>query len=210
MQDIDYKDVLFDTEDAIINDEFQGFKQDYLILHSLIRRHEPKTLFEIGTNMGTGTNIICNAMGNKFALNEKDFAQGNNIYSLDLPTELAHTSLQHPISEGKGDNVGSRCRFPFTQLLGDAMTFDFAKYSCEGYFCDGEHEYKNVFHETVEMLKTDPKLIIWHDADLKWVFDGIVAGTTRYSVLYGELFNKTIPYNFFRVKGTRIAYCLRK
>ena len=86
------KDILYDIEDAILNEEFTGFKEDYLVLHSLIRKYQPDTFFEIGTNMGTGTNIICNAMG--FS---DDVLNIGQVYSLDLPTELAHISLQHPI-----------------------------------------------------------------------------------------------------------------
>jgi spermidine synthase len=88
----------------IDNNEFDGFLQDYRVLHCLLKTYNPKSVFEIGTNMGTGTNIICNALPDA------------QVYSLDLPTELAHKSLQHPISEGKGDLVGSRCTFPYKQF----------------------------------------------------------------------------------------------
>ena len=95
---------LYDSEicaDAIINDEYHGFKQDYLMLHLLLRKYKPRSVFEIGTNMGVGTKIIKNAVGSA------------KVFSLDLPTELAHISLQHPINEGKGDSVGHRCNLPF-------------------------------------------------------------------------------------------------
>src|SRR3972149_5309293 len=112
-----FKDIYTEelAQGAILNEEFTGFKEDYLVLHCLLRKHRKvlNTFLEIGTNMGTGTRIIKNAIPHA------------NVFSLDLPTELAHTSLQHPISEGKGDNVGSKCDLPFTQLRGDSMTFNY-------------------------------------------------------------------------------------
>lgn len=193
MKEVTYESTLYDTDDAILNEEFTGFKEDYLILHSLIRKYKPKTFFEIGTNMGTGTQIISNAI--IWDNNRKEDLHFE-FYSLDLPTELAHISLQHPISEGKGDKVGSFCKFPYTQLRGDSMTFDFSKYPCEGYFIDGEHNYIHVNKETYEACKFG-NLIIWHDADIAEVWQAI---------------EFTVPEDFelFRVKGTRIAYALRK
>lgn len=196
------QDVYFDIEDAILNEEFPGFKEDYLCLHSLIRKYRPKTFFEIGTNMGTGTNIICRAM-------HITTYYANMVYSLDLPTELAHISLQHPISEGKGDKVGSLCTFPYTQLRGDSMKFDFSKYPCEGYFIDGEHDERHVYHETVRVLRLYPKIIIWHDADISAVFDGINKAFADYHSINLNG-NRKNNYDLYRVTDTRIAYALRK
>ena len=39
-------------EKAIRNKEFHGFETDYLVLDSLLRKYKPKSVFEIGTNMG--------------------------------------------------------------------------------------------------------------------------------------------------------------
>ena len=171
---------------AIENNEFEGFLQDYHVLHCLIRKYQPTSLFEIGTNMGTGTNIICNA-GKNWLM---------KVYSLDLPTELAHISLQHPISEGKGDKVGSRCKFAYTQLRGDSMTFDYSKYPCDAYFIDGEHDKIHAERETYKACAY-AKLIIWHDADIPEVMEGIESGLSSY-------------YQLYRVTDTRIAYALRK
>lgn len=194
---------------AIENNEYHGFREDYHLLHCLIRKYQPKTFCEIGTNMGTGTNIICNAI-EPFSAWEGDFPNANNwvkteglVYSLDLPTELAHISLQHPISEGKGDKVGERCKFPFTQLRGDSMTFDFTEYPCEGYFIDGEHDYIHPYRESGFALMIGAKIVIWHDADITDVGKAI-----------NDVFkdNQLIrdSYDLYRVTDTRIAYALRK
>lgn len=187
-----FKDVYDETlaKGAIINNEFKGFKEDYLVLHCLLRKYNPKSVFEIGTNMGVGTNIICNAVPKA------------KVYSLDLPTELAHISLQHPISEGKGDKVGSRCLYPFTQLRGDSLKFDYSKYPCEAYFVDGEHDYEHPAHESLciyKDIKPKPKLVIWHDSDIPCVWDAIC-----------WTFKNNKQYDLYRVTDTRIAYAVRK
>jgi len=181
---------LYDAEicaDAIINDEYHGFKQDYLMLHLLLRKYKPRSVFEIGTNMGVGTKIIKNAVGSA------------KVFSLDLPTELAHISLQHPINEGKGDSVGHKCNLPFTQLRGDSMKYDFSKFPCEAYFIDGEHDYDHPHHETKEVLKNNPKIIIWHDSDIKEVYEAIV-----------HAFDGNKKYQLYRIEDTRIAYAVLK
>jgi len=176
------------SEGAIINDEFTGFREDYLVLHCLLKNFQPKTVWELGCNMGTGTNIICNAV------------PVAKVYSFDLPTELAHISLQHPISEGKGDRVGERCKLPFELIRGDSMAFDFSQYKCEAAFIDGEHDFQHACHETKAMLKNKTKLIIYHDSNIPEVLAGITQGISE---------SKAKGYEFYRVTGTRIAYLIK-
>lgn len=181
------------AKDAILNQEYKGFKEDYLTLHCLLKIHKPHHFFEIGTNMGTGTKIIKNALG-----------ENSKIYSLDLPTELAHISLQHPINEGKGDNVGSRCNLPFIQLRGDSLQFDYFKYyPIDGWFIDGEHDFKHSNHESKEAIKSKAKIIIWHDSDIENVYNGIMNA-------FKGIEYSCISYDLFRVADTRIAYALKK
>lgn len=190
MKQTTYKEIVTPEllQGAIENKEYHGFLQDYHVLHCLMRIHKPKTVFEIGTNMGLGTKIIKNAVGEE--------AQ---VFSLDLPTELAHISLQHPINEGKGDSVGHKCNLPFTQLRGDSMKFDYAKYPCEAYYIDGEHDYDHPHHETKEVIKQKPNLIVWHDSDIKVVYQAII-----------DAFIKNNDYELFRVADTRIAYAVKR
>lgn len=187
-------DIYYQIGDAILNEEFTGFKEDYLVVHSLIRLFRPKSLFEIGTNMGTGTNILCNA-GKEWDM---------KVYSLDLPTELAHISLQHPISEGKGDKVGSMCKFPYTQLRGDSIGFDYSQYPCEAFYIDGEHDTDHVHIETVKAVtEGNANLIIYHDADIPAVYDGIF-------IAFKGLMKMGVKFARYRVVDTRILFAVRR
>jgi hypothetical protein len=82
------------------------------------------------------------------------------------------------------------------------MTYDFGLYPCDAYFVDGEHSYEHPFRETTEILKQRPKLIVYHDSDIKPVYDGIVDAFKE-----SEIGNE---YQLYRVEDTRILYAERK
>jgi len=174
-----------DIEGKPIKHTHEPFISDYLCLHRLIQIHKPKTFLEVGTHIGEGTNIICNA--------KKDM----KVFSLDLPTRMSDDSKQHPIH--KKMIVGAICKLPYTQLWGDSMKYPYGNYPCEGWFIDGEHDYKHPYHETKEAIKQKAKLIVWHDADIPEVFNAIT-----------EAFVWNNDYQLFRVTETAIAYAVRK
>lgn len=183
--DVCTKDLMYG---AYIHDAYFGFKEDYLTLHCLLRIYQPKSIFEIGTNIGEGVNVMANA---------RPLAQ---IYSLDLPFEtMKLNSKQYPIDALGNDRVGTAARASYTQLRGDSMAFKYAEWPCDAYFVDGEHTEVNVEHETMEILKCLPKLVVYHDADMPEVLAGIIKG-----------FGKAKGYDAFRVVGTRILYLRRK
>lgn len=175
-------------EGAIYHDAQEGFHTDYLLLHCLLKIYKPKRVCEIGTHLGVGTKIIKNALG-----------ESAKVFSLDLPEELAHVSLQHPISEGKSEAVGSRCDLPFTQLWGDSRGFDFSKiYPIDGWWIDAEHQYENVYHETQEAIKSNAKIIIYHDANMEEVWSAIL-----------DSFEGKGNYILHRVTDSAIAYAIK-
>lgn len=185
MNEIDYQEI-YDSELAkgAIFHTHLPFLKDYITLHLLLRKHKIKSVFEIGTHIGEGTKIICNAVPDA------------KVYSLDLPTEKSEKTLQHP--RIKNMVVGEICDLPYEQLYGDSMNFDYSKYPADAYFVDGEHDYSHPRHETTEAIKQKPKLIIWHDADMQDVNNAITD-----SFLYNA------DYNLYRVIGTAIAYAIR-
>lgn len=190
---IPYSEVVNDEllQGNIDNDEYEGFLEDYRTLHCLMRLYKPKRVCESGTNLGKGTKIIKNALG-----------EDSVVYTLDLPTELAHISLQHPINEGKGDAVGSLCDLPFIQLRGDARTFDFSSLDCDGFWIDSEHTTETVLCEVTSLLKGNPKLVAFHDSNMPEVYDGIIEGFSNSK--NGK------NYQLYRVDGTRVLFAVRK
>lgn len=191
MKQITYKDIVTPEllAGSIENNEYHGFKEDYQVLVCLLKIHKPKRFFEIGTNLGRGTLIMKNALG-----------PDSEIMSLDLPNELAHISLQHPINETGRDQVGKLCTLPYTQLRGDSMNYDYTQhYPIEGWWIDGEHDYTHPNHESKEAIKSGAKIILYHDSDIPEVYKGIM-----------DAFEGNEDYELYRVNDTRIAYALKK
>lgn len=180
-----YSDEL--AQGAILNERHTGFREDYLLLHILLRKYKIKSCFEVGTYCGWGTEIIKNALG-----------EDSVVYSLDLPDDEKHKSDQHPLNNPNG-TVGCFCKLPFIQLRGDSTTFDYSKYPCDAYWVDAEHSYANVFAETTAILKNKPKLIAFHDADSENVFNGAM-----------DALNGNEDYEVYRVVDTRILYFVKK
>lgn len=188
-----YKDIV--TDDLIINcldnNSHPGFLEDYRCITALLRIFKPISVFEIGTNTGNGVNTI------KAAL------PGAIILSLDLDYEsMMLNKKEFPIGPNGEDRVGNNVKGKYLQLRGDSMKFDYSKYLCQAYFIDGCHDYDHPKHETKEILKNKPNLIIYHDADIDVVYKGIM-----------DAFNESKEggnYELYRVIDTRIAYAVRK
>jgi len=183
VKQIDYQDI-YDSELAkgCITHTHLPFLKDYITLHILLKKYQPLSVLEIGTHVGEGTNIICNAV------------PGAKVYSLDLPPTEAYKTLQHPSL--KNILVGAFCLKPYTQLFGDSFEFPYQYY--EAWFIDGEHDYYHPRHETIEAIKSKAKLIIWHDADIIEVNNAIT-----------DSFEWNKDYHLYRVTGTRITYAIK-
>lgn len=171
------------SKDAIINNDHEGFPKDYLVLHCLLKVYEPKTFLEIGTHRGTGTKIIKNALG-----------EGSTLYSMDLPPDMGHVSWNY------SEDVGVNCDLPFIQLRADSTKFNYQSiYPIDGWFVDGGHTYDNVLIESKEAIKSGAKLIIYHDANVKEVYDAIL-----------DAFEGNEDYYSLKVEDTRILYAVKK
>lgn len=175
------------AQGAIINDRMEGFREDYLALHCLLRKYRPKRFMEIGTHTGFGTMVIKNALG-----------EDSIVFSLDLPDDESDRSKQHPLSEGK-QGVGYECKLRYIPIRWDSLTYDFRHPHCEGYFIDGEHDWSHVFVESCAVLNQKPEIVIWHDADMEEVNKAIL-----------QSLKINTDYELYRVTDTRIAYALKK
>lgn len=191
-----YTDIVTDKllVGTLDHDAYDGFLQDYRVLSCLLRIYKPKSVFEIGTNIGSGICVIHAAIPNA------------KIFSLDLDYETMRlNSLQYPLEADGTDRVGSAAKaaqIDYTQLRGDSLKFNYSKYPCEAYYIDGEHTEKNALNETEKILDLSPKLIIWHDTDMPEVMSGIIKAFDNHVL--------SINYYLYRVIDTRISYAVRK
>ncbi len=180
---------------AITRDDFPGFKEDYLVLYCLIKKYSPKVFLEIGTSTGSGTQIICHAMGLRRFLPRR----GRRVFSIDVPPGTDPKKIYPGGEDGHPDIAGKNCRLPFKQIFGDSFDFDFSPYyPIDGWFIDGKHDYKYAHNDTKLALKSNPKIIIWHDMQIEGVAQAVI-----------ELMSARGDYKLFRVSDTRIAYALR-
>lgn len=181
-------DIYYETEDALIHDEYTGFKEDYLCIHSLLRKYKPRKILEIGTNIGSGVNVMAKAVPNA------------KIYSLDLDyTTMRLDSRQYPIGSEGEDRVGSAVRVPYTQLRGDSLKYPYATlYPIDAWYIDGEHDYTHAYHESHQAFLSGAELIIWHDTDMEEVMRGITDAINDFD------------YTLIRIIDTRISYAINE
>jgi hypothetical protein len=182
---------------AFIRDDFPGFKEDYLAIHCLIRKYQPRRIVEIGTSTGSGTNVICKAMG----IRRFWFNPGRAVISIDVPPGTDRNVIypgENP-EDGHPAKAGEHCRFPYRQLFGDSQVFDFSPYyPIDAWFIDGKHSYPYVVRDTEQALQSRPKLIIWHDLQIEEVYTAICdAMASRHE------------YELCRVGETRVGAAVR-
>lgn len=132
----------------------------------LIRLHDPRRLFEIGTFDGRTTlNMAANCSAEA------------KVYTLDLPaSQLASAAL--PLIAGDRRYIdkptsgsrymGTDCEPKIVQLYGDSATFDFSPYynEVDFVFIDGSHSYDYVISDTeraLRLLRNRRGIILWHD-----------------------------------------------
>lgn len=135
------------------------------VISNLVRKWEPRRIFEIGTFEGRTTlNMALNTTSD------------TEIITLDLPAEeLASTKME--IEEGEvryvkkevsGQRfIGHPAASKIRQVFGDSASFDFGKYhnSVDVAFIDGSHAYEYVLNDSEKVFTIMRKggHIIWHD-----------------------------------------------
>ncbi len=170
------------------------------VISSLVKQHQPKTIFEIGTFEGRTTlNMALNAPA------------GAQIYTLDLPAEgLSGAKLTIEAgelayiqkSQSGGRFLGTPQQQLIKQLYGDSATFDFTPYhkQIDMVFIDASHAFDYVLNDSRHALAMvrPGGLILWHDYT-NW--DGVRSALNQ---LY-----KTDPAfaKLQHIGGTSIAIC---
>lgn len=132
------------------------------ILARLVREHQPRAIFEIGTFDGRTTlNLAANA------------GDDTVVETLDLPRNaptayaLAAADYQFVDKASSGARLaGTPYEKRVTQLYGDSATFDFAPHRADFVFIDGSHAYEYVVSDSMralELLGGAPGVLVWHD-----------------------------------------------
>lgn len=167
------------SEGALIRKD-PGFETDFLVLHCLIKQFQPAKIFEVGTCEGYGTLIMSHAFPK------------SSIISLDLPAGSQPFCL-------KLSDIGWRCNIPYTQVFGDSLTYNYSQhFPIDAWFLDGAHDYKHVKHETEQAVKSQAKLIVYHDTDIDEVFEAIKDALAN------------AEYVIYRITDTRVSYAIKK
>lgn len=140
--------------------------RELIVLNSLIRRSEAKSIFELGTFDGRTTrNLAANCSPN------------GRVWTLDLPRESIQslTAPIHAHEQKYADKAQSGSRYVGTpeesrieQLYGDSGTYDFSRFkrTMDFVFVDASHAYKYVVNDSLvalEMLREEGGTIAWHD-----------------------------------------------
>lgn len=200
MKKIEFKKLVTrsNTINAVVRNDFPGFKEDYLGIHVLIQKYNISTFLEIGTSTGNGTRVIANAMGIHRWMFWKNV--GKKLCSIDVPPGTDPKIIYPGAEDGHPQKAGAACDLPYTQLFGDSTKFDFSPYyPLDGWFIDGKHNYEYAKKDTKQALKSQPKLIIWHDKQIDGVTEAIV-----------DLMGKNKQYELFDLVGTRLIYAVKK
>jgi predicted O-methyltransferase YrrM len=149
------------------------------VIAKLVKFHEPRALFEIGTFDGRTTiNMAAHT------------PPRSHVYTLDLPpASVNKTALAIEQSErlfiekdrSGGRFAGTEMAGKITQIYGDSGSFDFRPHyeSMDFIFVDGSHSYEYVISDSEVALKLarPGAVILWHD----YVAEGPTAwpGVTR-------------------------------
>ena len=135
------------------------------VISKLVKIHDPKVIFEIGTFDGRTTLNLAAHTG-----------PDARVYTLDLPPAgMDKAGLPLDIHDRKYiDKPQSGARFHETeferkivQLYGDSATFDFRPFvvGVDFIFIDGSHSYHYVLNDSYQALKLarGKAVILWHD-----------------------------------------------
>lgn len=191
------------VQGAIVRDDFQGFREDYLALHCLLRMYKVKSLIEIGTSTGLGTKVICKAIGvRRWALLEAlRIRRDRKVYSIDVPPGTDPKLIYPEAEDGHPQRAGMYNPYPYKQLFGDSRVYDFsALYPVDAWFIDGKHRYDFVTEDSKQALRSRAQLIVWHDLQIEEVQRAITDIIER----QGQ------NYRLCRIIGTRMGYLVRE
>ncbi|MCC7051610.1 MAG: class I SAM-dependent methyltransferase [Bacteroidia bacterium] len=165
----------------------------------LIKKHQPKNIFEIGTFNGRTTYHL--------AANAPEQAK---IFTLDLPqNQVAATDLRIKTGEKKFINkdfsgayfLDTPMQQKITQIYADSAQHNYSKYNntIDFIFVDGSHSYEYVKNDTEvarKLLHNGKGVILWHD----YGWNEVIQALNEYKD--SDLFFK----NLINIQDTSLAY----
>lgn len=172
------------------------------IINGIIKKEDPKKIFEIGTFDGRTTINM--------AYSSKDSCE---IYTLDLPKELLgktkfkvgdydKTLIDKDIFGERIKQSHLKCKNKIKQISGDSATYNFESFynSIDLVFIDGAHDYDNALTDSKTSLKLvgiRNGIILWHDYKNNVP---VVNAIETIRQIHPKL-------NIYHIQGTNLAYC---
>ncbi len=164
---------------------------------SLLVKHNPRIVLEIGTFLGHTTKLIAQNLPEA------------TVHTMDLPPDFLNKEDTvknltkddfHLIEKRKTDRefLGTDYEKRITQHLGDTATYDFSKASgATFFFIDGSHTYdycKNDSEKCYELCE-GKGVFVWHDCD--FAHPGVVQCIKEW---------RDLGRDIVRIEGTPLAY----
>lgn len=127
---------------------------DYLFLRQIARIFTCKEYCEIGTYIGESINILSDCC--------------EKLYSVTAPMDAPYAMKKWCI-EAKIPDYSERLTYSekINHYFTDSKLFDFSKIAggIDLYFIDGDHSYRGVYYDTLNIFKAKKKdaIVVWHD-----------------------------------------------
>ena len=183
---------------------------DLLVLATLVKKYQPKVIFEIGTFEGFGSLVMCNNCSNEV------------LYSLDLPlsSDLAINISPFTLEEHSIDSRYKSGRFfdlirpevRISRLYGDSWNFDYSTFhnSVDFIFIDGAHTYQYVLKDALNAIKCVYKegVIVWHDVKNSQVLNPILKLASYFTIYH--VLNSNICFTVINTKRNEVLQILQK
>ena len=198
---ISINDLTDDSEpemDEVVHADGNVSEEELKCIAKIVKFHQPKTIFEIGTFDGRTTLNM--------ALNAKEA----KIYTLDLPQDEIHsTSFRIKKADHsfiKKDFSGSRFidrpeKERITQIYADSAKYNYDELAgqVDFVFIDGAHTYEYVLSDTAnarKLLRNGKGVLLWHDYGWREVIQAL-----------NEYYQNDPDYAEIKIiEGTSLAY----
>ncbi len=173
---------------------------ELLILNLLVKRFNPKTIFELGTFNGRTTLNLAINSSSDVRVYTIDLPK-DNVISPALPTTRDDEQyINQHVTGLKFLNQEEKSKI--TQLYGDSAIFDFTPYfnTIDMVFVDGSHSFEYVMNDSkiaLKLLNNGHGLIVWHDYS---------SSHKEVTKALNKLQLENSEFKMFHIKDTTLVY----